>query len=246
MRRPLVFVYGFISYLVFLGSFLYAVAFVGGLVVPKSIDSGSTDRPLVAVAIDLALLSVFALQHSIMARPTFKRWWTRVIPPSIERSTYVLASSVALIVLFWQWRPLPESVWWIAQPLARAFLWCLFCLGWTIVLVSTFSIDHFDLFGLRQVYLFATGRPYVPLGFQAPWLYRYVRHPIMVGFVIAFWATPTMTRGHLLFAAVTTLYILAAIQLEERDLLAYYGRDYADYRKQVGMLLPISKLRRRQ
>jgi len=246
MSRLLVFTYGTACYFVFLASFLYAIGFVGGLFVPKDIDTGADSGPLIAAAIDLALLSAFALQHSVMARPVFKRWWTRVIPQAAERSTYVLASSLALGLLFWQWRPIRDVVWEIVSPVGCIVLWTVFWLGWGTVLVSTFLINHFDLFGLRQVYLFARGRPYTPVGFRTPWPYRFVRHPIMTGFVIAFWATPIMTLGHLLFAAVSTLYIVAAIQLEERDLLAYHGRDYADYRQQVRMLLPIPKLRRPQ
>lgn len=241
MYKILVVAYGGICYLVFLGAFLYAIGFVGNVGVPKSIDTGDEGSMLGAVTVDLVLLAVFGLQHSIMARPGFKQRWTQIIPAVIERSTYVLASSLALMLLFWQWRPLPQVVWDIAQPFARILVWIVFWLGWLVVLVSTFLIDHFDLFGLRQVYLFASDRPYTPLGFKTPSLYRFVRHPIMVGFVIAFWATPSMTVAHVLFAAVCTLYILAAIRLEERDLLTYYGDEYARYRRQVRMLLPIRK-----
>jgi methanethiol S-methyltransferase len=241
MMRILFVAYGALSYVIFLATFLYSVGFVGNFGVPKGVDTGADKSTFAAVLVDLSLLAVFALQHSIMARPAFKRWWTRIIPSAIERSTYVLASSLALILLYWQWRPLPQTIWEIANPFGRVLIWSIFWLGWCLALVATFLINHFDLFGLRQVYLFATSQPQVTLRFQTPWLYRYVRHPLLAGFVIASWATPSMTRGHLLFAAVSTLYILAAIQLEERDLLHYHGQDYAPYRRQVRMLLPIPK-----
>ena len=241
MPRWSVLVYGAVSYLIFLASFVYAVGFVGNVVVPKGIDDGAIGSVSVAIAVNLVLLSLFAIQHSVMARPAFKRWWTQIVPPPAERSTYVLASSLVLILLFWQWRPLPEVVWQVENLLGRGVAWSLFCAGWCVVLLSTFLINHFDLFGLRQVYLYATGQPYTSLRFRTPSLYRLVRHPIMLGFVIAFWATPSMSQGHLMFAAVTTAYILVAIQLEERDLLAYHGQEYAGYRQQVRMLLPIPK-----
>lgn len=238
MSRLMILLYGAAAYLVFLASFLYAIGFVGGFVVPKTIDSGPEAEAVTAVVIDLALLSLFAVQHSVMARPFFKRWWTRIIPTAAERSTYVLPSSLILFLLFWQWRPLPGVVWNITQPALAAVLWVLFGVGWLVVLVSTVLINHFDLFGLRQVYLHFIGQPYTPIPFQTPWLYRVVRHPIMVGFLIAFWATPTMTQGHLLFAAVVTAYVLIALQLEERDLLSYHGETYSAYQGQVGMLVP--------
>lgn len=239
MSRLMILLYGATAYVVFLASFLYAIGFVGGFVVPKSIDDGPEAKAVTAVVIDLALLSLFAVQHSVMARPFFKRWWTTIIPPAAERSTYVLLSSLTLFLLFWQWRPLPGVVWNITQPMLAAALWALFGLGWLIVLVSTFLINHFDLFGLRQVYLHFTGKPYTAIPFQTPLLYRVMRHPIMVGFLIAFWATPTMTQGHLLFAAVVTAYVLIALQLEERDLLSYHGETYSAYQRQVRMLVPI-------
>lgn len=239
MQRLVILAYGLLSYLIFLASFLYAVGFVGGFVVPKTIDSGPQAETVTALLTDLALLSLFAVQHSFMARLFFKRWWTTIIPRAAERSTYVLASSLLLLLLFWQWRPLPHLVWAVTQPAFAGVLWTLFGLGWLIVLISTFLINHFDLFGLRQVYLHFVGRPCTPLSFQTPWLYRLVRHPIMVGFLIAFWATPTMSQGHLLFAAVVTAYVLVALQLEERDLVQFYGDSYSQYQREVSMILPL-------
>ncbi len=240
--RSLALVYGVASYLAFLAAFLYAIGFVGNLVVPKSIDSGPTDSLLVAVLVDSLLL--FAVPHSVMARPAFKRWWTRFIPPPVERSTYVLVSSLALGLLFWQWRPIPVIVWNVSNPIGRWFPNAVFWGGWAIVLVSTFLIDHFDLFGVRQVYLYASGRLYTPVDFRVPSFYRYVRHPIMLGFLLAFWAAPTMTVGHLLFAAATTAYILIALQLEEQDLVGLHGERYQGYQQQVRMLLPVPKPRK--
>ncbi|MGA2699710.1 MAG: methanethiol S-methyltransferase [Isosphaeraceae bacterium] len=234
MNRILALAYGLLSYLVFLASFLYAIGFVGNLLVPKSIDSGVSGPPAIA----------FAVPHSVMARQWFKRWWTQIIPLAVERSTYVLVSSLLLGLLFWRWRPLPPVIWHLTNPVGRWFIHAVFWAGWAIVLVSTFLIDHFDLFGLRQVYLFASRRPYNPVGFRVPGFYRYVRHPIMLGFLLAFWAAPTMTAGHLLFAGATTAYILIALQLEERDLVSFHGEQYWAYRKQAGMLLPLSKPRR--
>jgi protein-S-isoprenylcysteine O-methyltransferase Ste14 len=241
MSRILALAYGVVSYLAFLAAFLYAIGFVGNLPVPKSIDSGPSGPPILAALVDALLLLFFAVPHSVMVRPAFKQWWTRFVPTPVERSTYVLVSSLALALLFWQWRPIPGLIWDLPSSVGRWLLAAVFWLGWVVVLVSTFLIDHFDLFGLRQVYLFASGRTYSPPAFKTGGLFRYVRHPIMLGFLLAFWATPTMTLGHLLFAVATTAYILIALQLEEQDLVGYHGDQYRAYRKQAGMLLPFPR-----
>jgi len=240
MSRLLALLYGAACYAVFLATFLYAIAFVAGIGVPKHVDNGVPIALPVALAIDLALLALFAVQHSGMARPAFKRWWTRFVPAPLERSTFVLASSLALILLFWQWRPLPLLIWNVEGDAARWALYGLSAVGWLLVLASTFLINHFDLFGLRQVWFYSQGRrPAFDAPFVTRAFYRIVRHPIMLGFLIAFWATPTMSLGHLLFALMTTGYILVAVKfLEERDLVAQYGDTYRDYQRRVPMLLP--------
>lgn len=241
MGRFIALFYGLASYAVFFFTFLYAVGFVTGLAVPKTIDTGAEAPIAEAILIDLLLMSVFALQHSVMARRQFKQWWTQFVPNPVERSTYVLFSSLALILLFWQWRPLPAVVWEIKTPQIAMAVMGLSFLGWLTVLTSTFLINHFELFGLHQVANNVSGHPMPEARFRTPLFYKFVRHPIYLGFIVAFWAAPVMTLGHLLFAAVTTAYIFVGILLEERDLIALFGDDYRRYKQKVSMLLPWRK-----
>ncbi|BBZ37852.1 methanethiol S-methyltransferase [Mycobacterium conspicuum] len=238
MKRYLTIGYGAAAYLLFLAVFLYLVGFVGGIVVPRTVDHGLSAPIGVAILVNVALLAVFGVQHSVMARPGFKRWWTRFVPESIERSTYVWLSNAVLLLLYWQWRTMPAVIWHVELPAGRLAVWVLFGLGWVMALTATFLINHFDLFGLRQVYLASRGKPYTDIDFHVRLLYRLVRHPLMLGFLIAFWSAPTMTAGHLLFAAGMTTYILIAVHFEERDLVAALGDQYRDYRREVPMLLP--------
>jgi protein-S-isoprenylcysteine O-methyltransferase Ste14 len=239
-KRSLFFVYGVLVYLFFLGTFAYAAAFVGGFA-PTSLDAAASTPTARALVVDLALLAAFALQHSIMARRWFKGRWTRIVPCTIERSTYVLCATCALALLCWQWRPLGWTVWALEAPAARTALWAIFALGWLQVLVMTFLINHFDLFGLRQVWLAFRGRPYTRVPFATPAPYRFVRHPLYLGFLLAFWAAPTMTMAHLVFAVMTTAYILVAIQFEERDLTHEHGMAYVEYLREVPMLVPMPR-----
>lgn len=238
MKRIATFTYGVVCYAIFFGTFVYAVGFVGNFMVPKSIDSTPGGPLGQALLVDALLLGLFAVQHSVMARPAFKRWWTRFVPKPVERSTYVLFASLALITLFAYWQPIGGVVWEVQDPAARIALYAFCAFGWALVLVATFLINHFDLFGLRQVWLHLRGKEYRPLNFGTPGLYKIVRHPLYVGFFIAFWATPTMTAAHLFFAVMTTAYILIAIRFEEHDLVAEHGARYVEYRKQVPMLVP--------
>ena len=239
MRRILALLYGSVAYLVFLGTFLYAIGFVTGLVVPKTVDMGLVAPIGEAIGVNVLLLSVFAAQHSVMARKPFKRWWTQFVPTAIERSTYVLLACLALILLFWQWRAMPWIVWQVSNPTTAMAMLGLSLFGWFVVLLSTFLINHFELFGLQQVILNITGKVGSEPRFKAPMLYKLVRHPIYLGFIIAFWAAPVMTAGHLLFALVTTAYIFVGIALEERDLIELFGDEYRRYRQRVAMLVPI-------
>jgi methanethiol S-methyltransferase len=245
MRRLMILAYGFTAYVLFLATFLYAIAFVGdfSFAVPKTIHSGEPADFLTALLINVCLLGAFGLQHSIMARPEFKQRWTRIVPKPIERSTFVFFTCAVFALLFWQWRPMPETVWAVESGAAYAALTAVSLLGWGFVVVATFMIHHFDLFGLRQTWLAARGDQYRDLGFRTPGMYRFVRHPIMLGFLVAFWATPVMSEGRLLFAVVTTCYIAVALQLEERDLIRAHGERYLAYKRQVPSVIP--SLRRR-
>ena len=232
--------YGVISYLIFFGTILYAIGFIGNIAVPKALDGPAVLPLWQALLINASLLGVFAVQHSVMARGWFKRWLTQYIPETIERSTFVLISSLLMIVLFWQWQPMGGEVWTVENPIARSVIWGFFFVGWTLLFTSTFLINHFDLFGLRQVWLAFQKRPYTELKFDIPILYRMVRHPLYLGFIIAFWSTPTMTVTHLVFALACTGYILVGIYFEEQDLVRRFGEGYRKYQQQVPMLIPIS------
>ena len=238
--RAAVLLYALLSYAIFFATFLYAFGFVVGIGAPVTLDSTPGVPTWVALAVNLGLLGVFAVQHSVMARPTFKRWWTRIVPQAAERSTYVLFSSVALILLFALWQPMGGVVWSVGGA-GRIVMYALGATGWAVVLLSTFLINHFDLFGLRQAWLYFRGREYTGMKFRTPWLYSFVRHPLYVGWLMAFWFTPTMTVAHLVFAIMTTAYILVAIQLEERNLVEEHGEDYREYRRRVPMLIPFTK-----
>jgi protein-S-isoprenylcysteine O-methyltransferase Ste14 len=239
MQRRIFFVFGLVSHVMFLAVFAYMAGFVGNILVPKSIDSpavgGSTTA---AVLVNLLLLAAFTVPHSVMARPTFKRWWTRFVPTAVERSVYVFKSNVLMIALLVFWRPIDVAIWDVQHPVARGMMWSLFVFGWLLVPLASLFINHFDLFGTRQVWLNLQQKAYTNLAFRTPVLYRFVRHPLYVGWIIAFWATPTMTAGHLLFAVSMTVYILIAIPLEERNLVEHFGAKYTDYRNRVGALIP--------
>ena len=241
MGRFVAFLYGLLAYAIFFITFLYAIGFVEGLLVPKTIDSGEAVALGEALIVNLLLMSVFAIQHSVMARPQFKKWWTQFVPKSVERTTYVLFASLALILLFWQWRPMPAVIWHVGNPQIANLVLALSFAGWLIVLTSTFLINHFELFGLHQVANNLTGRPMPAPRFRTPLYYKFVRHPIYLGFIVAFWAAPTMSAGRLLFAAVTTAYIVVGALLEEHDLVQVFGDEYRQYRARVSMLVPWRK-----
>ncbi len=241
MGKALAFLYGLISYLVFLATLLYAIGFVGNFVVPMSIDTGPVGPVGQALIVNILILGLFAVQHSVMARQEFKAWWTQFVPMPVERATYVMLSNLIMILLFWQWRPMAGEIWSVDNAFGAAVLVGLYFAGWVVLVVGTFNVGHFDLFGMNQVYCYLRGKERGPNVFKTPGLYKAVRHPIMLGWIIIFWATPRMTVGHLLFAVVTTVYILIAIKIEERDLVGWFGQTYEDYRRKVPMLVPFLK-----
>jgi len=244
MKKTIFLLYGIVSYALFFGTYCYAVGFVTNLVVPSSLDGIRSTSVSEALLINIGLLVLFALQHSIMARPAFKKWWTTYVPEPIERSTYVLLSSICMILLFSYWQPMGGMVWSFESTIVYWVLQGISLLGFVVVLISTFLINHFDLFGLRQVWMYFTGKPYTHLKFRTPFFYKYVRHPLYLGWMIAFWATPTMTIAHFLFAAICTGYMLTAIRLEEKDLVVVFGNDYIQYKKKAPMLFPFAKKER--
>ena len=231
--------FGVVAYSFTLAALLYLIGFVGNLIVPKSIDSGAAGPLIQSVVVDTMLIALFAIQHSVMARQGFKRWWTRIVPPSVERSTYVLSTSFVLLILYWQWQPIPAPVWTVQDPIAAGAIDGIFWLGWVVLVASTFMLNHFELFGLSQVFARLFGKQLSDAKFRTPLLYRHVRHPIYLGVLLAVWATPAMTAGHLLFALVITAYILIGIQLEEHDLIQQFGDQYRRYRKHAAMLVPL-------
>ncbi len=244
MSRIAYFLYGLLAYYLFFAAILYGIGFVGNLAVPKGIDGGVVVPLPTAIVVNVSLLLLFAVQHNVMARPWFKDWWTQYVPRTIERSTYVAAASLILMLLYWQWRPMPGLVWHIDNTIGRGLLWALYFAGWAIVFASSFLIDHFELFGLKQVWNHLRKREQTQSPFRERSLYRVVRHPLMLGFIIAFWSAPTMSQGRLLFAVVTTLWILIAIRIEERDLVHFLGEPYVAYRERTPMLLPSFRSRK--
>lgn len=246
MKRMFVLIYGALSYVMFLGTYLYFIAFVGGFVVPKTVNSGTPDSPLAALAINFLLIFLFAVQHSVMARRGFKRWWTRIIPRSIERSTFVFITNIILILLMWQWRPMPRVVWSVENTIASAILYGLFGAGFTLAVFSSFLINHFELFGLQQAYREWRQKAFTAPPFQTPWVYKIIRHPMQAGQILALWAIPLMTAGHLVLALGMTAYVFIGIYFEERDLVRNFGQRYVEYRREVPKLIPVFKTSKTQ